>query len=128
MSGRSYVRVEGFQIYRAGDKGIQVLNASTNVAVIGNQITQSLTQGISIAASTNCTVGSNVVFENGDHGILLTGGVTATRVEWNESYRNARPSVRAANGLNLVGSFGNMIVGNRWHHNQDTGSQFGGVP
>ena len=125
VSGRSYVRIEGFQIYRAGDKGIYVLNASNNVAVIGNQVTQSVSHGISIAASSNCTVGSNVTFENGDHGIILTAGVTASRVEWNESYRNARLNARAANGLNLAGSSGNKIVGNRWHHNQDTGAQYG---
>ncbi len=125
VSGRSYVRIEGLQIYRAGDKGVHVLNASSNVAVIANQVTQSFTQGISITGSSNCNVGSNVVFENGDHGILLTAGTTGTRVEWNESFRNARVATRAANGLNLAGSSGNTIIANRWHHNQDTGAQYG---
>ncbi len=125
VSARTYVQIEGFQIYRAGDKGIHVLGGSSNIIVIGNQVTQSFTQGISLAASTNCRVSSNVVFENGDHGILLTGGVTGTLLEWNESFRNARFSVRAANGLNLAGSSGNTIIGNRWHHNQDTGAQYG---
>ena len=124
VSGRSYVNVEGFQVYRTQDKGIYVLGGSTNVRVIGNQVTASFAQGITLIASTDCVVGSNVVFGNGDHGILMSTGVTGTRIEWNESYQNARVGVRAANGLYMTGSSGNTIVGNRWHHNQDTGEQF----
>jgi len=124
VNGRAFVRIEGFQIYRAEDKGIHVLGASNNVVLFGNQVSASYTQGIGLNSSTNCRVGSNVIFENGDHGILMSG-VTGTIVEWNESFRNARVNTRAANGLNLFGSSTNTIIGNRWHHNQDTGAQYG---
>jgi len=126
VTTRTFVRIEGFQIYRAEDKGIYVLGGSSDVSIIGNQVSASFTQGITITASTNCTVGSNVVFENGDHGILMSAGVTGTRVESNESFRNARVATRAANGIQLFGCSGNTIIANRWHHNQDTGAQFNG--
>ena len=38
--------------------------------------------------------------------------------------KGARPDVRAANGMNVSRSTGNLIQRNRLHHNQDTGLDF----
>src|SRR5262249_9756807 len=58
------------------------------------------------------------------HGIELTAGTTGTTgstIENNESFRNAFPTARQANGLYMFGASGNRVIGNRFHDNQDTG-------
>ncbi len=124
LEGRSNVRIEGFEIHRFEDKGIYVVNGSSNDTLTSNAISLDAGQGIGLTGVSNCMVASNVLFDNGDHGIIMLNGVTGTMVQGNEAYGNARPTSRAANGLNLFGCSGNRIVGNRWHNNQDSGVQF----
>ncbi|MEO6461679.1 MAG: right-handed parallel beta-helix repeat-containing protein, partial [Candidatus Eisenbacteria bacterium] len=63
----------------------------------------------------------NRVTASGDHGITFTAGTRASTIEYNESDYNARPGVRAANGIHLFGAPANTVRRNRLHHNQDTG-------
>jgi len=63
--------------------------------------------------------------DNNFHGIGLTAGTNASTVRFNESTRNVDPSVRRANGINLFTAPGNVIQGNRLHHNQDSGVHLG---
>src|SRR5262245_46828035 len=123
INARSYVNIQGFTVTRANDKDIYVLSSSTNISITGNTATFSAGQGIGVFSSTSCLVGSNVVSNNGDHGIILQS-TTSSTVADNESFGNARPTERAANGLNLFGSSNNQILRNRWHDNQDSGEQY----
>jgi hypothetical protein len=54
----------------------------------------------------------------------LLSTVTGSVVEDNVTFGNARPTVRAANGIHLTGSSNNHVRRNRIHHNQDTGLHF----
>jgi len=119
----SFVRIRGFDIRRFEDRGI-LLQGSTAArdTVVQNFVSCCGSQGIAIYGASECVVGSNSIHDNADHGIYLIG-VQRSAVEWNHVYANRRPGQRAANGLNLFASSGNRIVGNRWHHNQDSGQQ-----
>src|SRR6185369_8543311 len=99
-------------------KSIYLSSASNDCTITNNIISYANSNGIAIAGSSGDLVRSNVVPFSNDHGVLLTGATNAT-VQDNESSGNARPVIRAANGINLTGSTGNLIQGNRLHDNQD---------
>src|SRR5204863_9487580 len=71
-------------------------------------------------------IGSNVVSDNGDHGISLISGATHCTIEDNESFRNVYALGRRANGLYMFGCPNNVVQRNRWHDNQDSGEQMQG--
>jgi len=123
VSGKSWARIEGFTVRRCDDRGIQLTSAASNVSVLNNVVSFSGRYGIQAAGCSAVRIASNVVSDNADHGIALTAGTTGSTIEGNESFRNARPTARAANGLYLYGASGNLIQRNRWHDNQDTGEQ-----
>jgi parallel beta-helix repeat protein len=106
------------------NRGIALNTGSNDCVVAGNTVTWNRFQGIVVSDSTRVLVDGNTVGDNADHGIYLINSA-ANVVRGNESYRNARPAVRAANGLALNGSTGNLLENNRLHHNQDTGMQIG---
>src|SRR5438270_377849 len=123
LSGRASVTIQRFTVTRADDKGIYVLSGSSAVVVANDTTTLCASNGIGVYSSTSCEVRNNRVSDNGDHGIAinLSSGCT---ISGNESFRNARPEVRAANGINLTGATGNRLERNRWHDNQDSGEQY----
>ncbi|MGH7740584.1 MAG: right-handed parallel beta-helix repeat-containing protein [Candidatus Eiseniibacteriota bacterium] len=122
-AARSYLVIDGFTVLHAGDRGVQLNNACSNVTITHNTVTWSYKYGIQAVAGSNLLIDSNTVSESGDHGIMFLNGVTSSTVQNNLSFDNARPDVRAANGINLFNCPGNVILGNRAHHNQDTGIQ-----
>ena len=122
LAARSYVHVIGFNITHTTDKGIYLLSASNNCVISGNSITFTGSQGITVNGCTDVVLESNVTSDNRDHGISLLN-VSASTLRGNESFRNARVTVRAANGISLMGSAGNRVEGNRVHDNEDTGLQ-----
>jgi len=124
MYGRSWVSIEGFTVIHTEDRGINISGSCTNVAVIRNTVRYANKMGIQVQGGAGMRIASNVVSDNNDHGISLTTGVTASVIEDNESFRNARPGERAANGIYLFGSPGDTLRGNRLHDNQDTGLHF----
>ena len=121
LSGRSWVTIEGFTIAGSEERGIYLNNSCSNITVLRNKVTQSAHYGIQAVGGSGIRIASNVISDGGNHGIGLTGGATACIVEDNESFQNARPGERAANGIYLFGAPANMLRGNRLHHNQDTG-------
>src|SRR6266571_960664 len=123
VSGKSWVTIDAFTVTRCDDRCVQLTNAASNVAVLNNVVSFSGRFGIQAAGCSAVRIASNVVSDNADHGIALIGGTTGSTIEGNESFRNARPTARAANGLYLFGAPGNLIQRNRWHDNQDTGEQ-----
>ena len=120
-SGKTSVVVKGFSITRAESRGIQLTGASSDVTLEGNRVTFSGHAGIQSTGGSAIVIRGNISSDNGDHGIELTSGTTGSTIENNESFRNAFPTARQANGLYMFGCPGNRIIGNRFHDNQDTG-------
>lgn len=124
LTGKSWVTVEGFEVTRADDRAFNLTGGSNDVVLAGNTITYSGKYGIYLSDCRRVRIASNRVFENAHHGIMLTSGSSSCLIEDNESFRNAVPTSRAANGLYLYGATNNVIRRNRWHDNQDTGQHF----
>ena len=127
MSTRQYVTIEGFEIVRSNDRGINMFG-STEIILRNNTIDRSNSYGIQGVGCTNVTVEGNTVSRSGNHGIGLLNGTPGPSTGWtvrnNESFENAFPPARQANGIFLAGSPNNTISGNKLHHNQDTGLYF----
>jgi parallel beta-helix repeat protein len=121
LSGRSWVTIDGFTVTRTEDRTIYFSSSSNNTTIMRNTVTFSNHYGIQVDGSSGVLVASNIFSDHNDHGIAVTGGSTGVTVQDNESFRNARPSVRAANGFYLNASSGNLIQRNNFHHNQDSG-------
>jgi len=122
-AARTYLVIDGFNVTRAENRGIQLNNACTNVAVSRDTVTFCDRYGIQAVGGSSIAIDSNLVSDNGDHGIMLLSGVTASVVQSNESFRNAQATGHAANGIYLFGCTSNLIQNNRAHDNQDTGIQ-----
>ena len=116
-----WVTIEGFTVTRTEDRGIFLSDDCANVNVLRNTVTFANKYGIQATRGSALVIGSNTVSDNNDHGISITNGVTGSVIEDNESFRNARPGIRAANGIYLYGSPGNTLRRNRLHDNQDSG-------
>ena len=120
VSGKSDVLIDGFEIRRAEEKGIEVI-ASTRVTLRHNRVTGAWGGGIGAESSSQVQVYANSVSDNNHHGILFRLGVTNSIIDDNESFANAHQGEAWATGIYLSGSPGNLIECNRVHHNQDSG-------
>lgn len=120
VSGRTAIRIEGFTVQRAEERCVQITNSS-NVEVVGNRLKSSGRFGLQAQGDSAVRIASNVLWDHQGHGISFTAFTAASIVEDNESYGNADPAVRTANGLYMFSAPRNLIRRNRWHHNQDTG-------
>ncbi len=121
LFARSWITIEGFTVTRTQDRGIYVSGSCTNVALTHNTVNFTGKMGIQVVGGSGILIGSNTVHDCRDHGIALINGVTASTLEDNESFRNAHPIDRIANGIYLFGCPGNVLRRNRVHDNQDTG-------
>ena len=126
LASRSWVTIEGFEITRTEDRGIRLQSGCSNVVVSGNHVTFANSYGIHTVGGVNVVIENNTVSDCTFHGIGLTAGATGCTVRGNESFANARPGVRVANGIYLFGSPHNTLDGNRLHENQDSGMQIQG--
>jgi parallel beta-helix repeat protein len=124
---KSFVTMSGFEIARTQDRGIYMQNGCTDLVVSNNKVTFANSYGIQSVNGQRLTITGNTVSDCNFHGIGLTAGASACVVSNNESFRNAKPDTRVANGIYLYGAIGNTISGNRLHDNQDTGLQFSGA-
>ena len=122
-SGKSWIHILGFTIRRQGSRGLQFTNGCTQIEATQNTVSLSGGYGIQASGGDHIRIADNVVFDNGDHGIGFISGTTQSVIEDNESYGNARPEVRAANGIILANASNNTVRRNRLHDNQDTGLQ-----
>jgi hypothetical protein len=121
--GRSWIAINGFTIQRSGVRGINLTSGVADAEVTQNSVSGAGGYGILAATGTRVHIASNLVSNNGDHGIALTHGSTTCVVEHNESFSNARPGQRAANGIYLDDASQNTIRWNNLHNNQDSGLQ-----
>ncbi len=122
LSGHAWVTLLGFTVTRTDDAGIFLTN--TNHCVVAHDtVTFARFHGIKCVGSPNLLVERNLASDNGDHGLYFVSGVSGSTVRFNESLRNARPTVRAANGIQFDHSPHNWVEGNLLHDNQDSGLQ-----
>jgi len=122
-TGRSWLSIVGFTIRRPGSRGINLTAGTSDVEVLHNEVTDAAGYGILASAGARVHIASNKVSSSGDHGIILVHGENSCTVEHNESFSNARPDERAANGIYLEEATGNTLRWNLLHDNQDTGMQ-----
>ena len=123
MANRSFVTVDGFEITRTNDRGIN-MHTCADLLVTNNRVTFTASYGIQAVNSLRVVIERNVVTDTQMHGIGLTGATTASTVRDNESARNVHPTIVQGNGIYVYGAPGNTIHGNNVHHNQDTGVYF----
>jgi hypothetical protein len=116
-----FIHIEGFTILEPDDRGILLNSGSEHVEIVNNVVQWAARMGIQAVGSIDVRIAGNLVTACGDYGISLISGSTGCTIEGNESSYNAYPPERRANGLYLLGSPANVIRGNRWHHNQDSG-------
>ena len=128
LTGVSWVNVSGFRITGTTSNGVYVKDAS-NVVIAGNRVERAGIReaglnaaGIYVDDSVDSTVSANVVADNSASGIYLTGDTTRVLVTGNESSANSFGWQRNATGID-VRAPGNTIIGNRTHHNDDSGIQ-----
>ena len=124
MYGKSWVVVEGFEIARSADRGINLQNPSNDIVIANNTVSFTNSYGIQTVNGQRIEIRGNKVSDANFHGIGLTAGASGCVVSGNESFRNAHPTIRQANGIYLSAAPGNLISGNNLHHNQDTGLNF----
>ena len=124
----SWITVTGFTITGTTSNGVY-LNGVSNVEISGNRVEKAgfrvdglNAAGIYVKESVDSTISTNVVTDNSGSGIYLTAGSTRILVSGNESMGNAFGWQRNANGID-VRAPGNSIIGNRTHHNEDSGIQ-----
>jgi parallel beta-helix repeat protein len=123
---KSWVTIDGFEILRSEERGINIQTGCSDLVIARNRVRLTRSYGIQCNGSVNVTIDANLTSECGLHGIGLTAGSTGCLVRNNESFRNADPAIRRANGIYLHGSTRNTLHGNRVHDNQDSGMQFSG--
>jgi PKD repeat protein len=123
LPARSFITIDRFEITRTEDRGVFLSGNCTNVTVTHNTITYTNKMGIQAVGGSAIVIGSNTVGNCNDHGIAFITGVTGSTIEDNESFRNARPIDRVANGIYLFGCPSNTIRRNRVHDNEDSGFQ-----
>ncbi len=124
MFSKTWVTIDGFEITRAESKGINIQTGCSNLVIARNRVSFSGSYGVQCNGGVNVTIEENLVSDAGLHGIGLTAGATGCVVRNNESFRNADPAIRRANGIYLHGSTSNTLNGNRLHDNQDSGMDF----
>ena len=120
---KSWVTMDGFEITRVENRGVNIQNGCTDLIVSNNQVSFANSYGIQTVNGIRMMIAGNSVSDCNFHGIGLTAGANSCTVRDNECFRNADPIIRRANGIYLFGAPGNIISGNRLHDNQDTGLQ-----
>ena len=121
MSTKSFITVDGFEVRHAESRGIYMQNPTSDIVISNNTVSFSNSYGIQTINGQRNVITGNRVSNGNFHGIGLTAGATGCVVSNNESFRNADPAVRRANGIFLSAAPANTMFGNNLHDNQDTG-------
>jgi len=116
-----YVVVSGFAFTSTEDRAVAV--TASHVAIRNCAVTWSHRHGIVADRCDDLELSNNTSSDNHDHGIYLLRSTNSV-VSNNQSHHNARPAVRAANGIDVEWSPGARIENNLCHDNQDSGIQF----
>jgi parallel beta-helix repeat protein len=116
------VSVRNLTLSRSGGYGISADTVSGST-ISGNSVSGSTSVGIRCLTCTGLNISGNVSHDNGFHGISLQGS-SGNTVAGNTAYRNIRPNVRSANGIDVeLSSNNNTVEANTTFDNQDSGIQ-----
>ncbi len=121
VSGRSYVSLIGFTVLHSNDKGIALASASSNVLLQSDTTRFSFSYGVQADACSAVEIRWCVSSGNANHGFGLNSGTTGSIIADCQSYENAKPATRVANGIYVYQSPGNRIERNQLRDNQNTG-------
>jgi parallel beta-helix repeat protein len=127
VSGRSWITINGFTVTNTPDYGINVSNSSfvtisnNHVSYAGFQTSGMTRGGIRLNNSTDSLIVGNTADHNSYAGIMVVGGSTRDEVRGNRTFNNAQGFQRAAPGIRIYGSPGNVVDGNITHDNEDSG-------
>ena len=127
LSGRSWVTINGFSVTKTSDYGINVSSSSSitisnnHVSYSGSQVSGLTRGGIRLSGSTDSLIVGNTSDHNTYAGIMVVGGSTRNEVRGNTTFNNAQGFERAAPGIRLYASPGNVVDNNISHDNEDSG-------
>ena len=127
LSGRSWVTINGFSVTKTSDYGINVSSSSSitisnnHVSYSGSQVSGLTRGGIRLSGSTDSLIVGNTSDHNTYAGIMVVGGSTRNEVRGNTTFNNAQGFERAAPGIRLYASPGNVVDDNISHDNEDSG-------
>lgn len=129
IDSKKWITIQGFKIFCTSSYGIGV-ESSRHITISGNHVTKAgnpvvggTSKGIYLSNSSWSQVHGNLVDYNTDSGIHLTNGSTGIHVTKNIVAHNSAHYARIAPGIDVRMSSGNIIKGNRCHHNEDSGIQ-----
>jgi len=127
VSSKSWITISGFTVTNTSGNGIYI-SGSSHITVTGNNVSYSgqplsgyTKSGIALSNSSDSLVSNNTADHNTYAGIELKNGSTRDEVKDNVTFSNARQYERAAPGIRLTGSPGNVVDGNITHNNEDSG-------
>ncbi len=119
----AYVTLDGLAFTRTEDRAVGIVAGANRAEIVNNTVTFAYKAGIDVGGAADVLIAGNRVSDNGDHGIFVHTAA-GTVIRDNESFRNARPTTRAAAGIALDGATGCTVELNQCYDNQDSGIQF----
>ncbi len=127
VASKSWITITGFAVDATSGPGMLV-STSTNITLRTNHVTHSgqpvsglVANGIALNGTSNSLLNANTTDHNSDAGILIDAGSNNNVIASNVSFSNARGYIRAAAGIDLLNSTGNLVSGNISHDNEDSG-------
>lgn len=115
------VALTGLETAFAGSYGVQADRVTGQSVIDAVDAHDNASIGIRLYGSTGMTLRGSSAHDNGFHGISLQGSPDNV-VSGNTAFRNARPNVRAAAGIDVsAGSTGVVVERNTTYANQDSG-------
>jgi parallel beta-helix repeat protein len=127
VSGRTWVTIRGFTVSGTSDHGIE-LTSSSHLTIDRNRVTlagtpsDGLTKfGIHASGLTQSAITNNTADHNSDAGIRIVSNSNDNSISGNETFANARQYTRAAAGIDVRDSTGNLVFRNVSHDNEDSG-------
>ena len=127
INGKSWITVHGFTVTSTTSHGILVVNSSnitvdTDRVTLAGQPTAGKTGfGIQFSGVTQSRIANNTTDHNSDAGVHVVGASNTNVITANNSFSNARGYVRAAAGIDVRDSTGNIVFANVSHDNEDSG-------
>ena len=127
INAKNWITVHGFTVTGTTSHGILVVNSSnvtvdTNRVTLAGQPTTGLTAfGIQFSGVTQSRIANNTTDHNSDAGVHVVAASNTNVITGNNSSSNARGYVRAAAGIDVRESTGNMVFANVSHDNEDSG-------
>ena len=128
VGAKSYVVIDGFNIYNTSSKGISVID-SNHITITNNHVSLAgasslfhpYEQGIYLKNTTYSTISGNTTDHNTCIGIRLTNNSNYNLVSNNLSFSNFSVVETDAAGIETTGASYNTIINNVTYSNEDSG-------